>query len=216
MEPLFTLKPVNPDEVILRHLRSFYQLNPVGVSMSTQQELMEMALAYRKVGELYQSVTADGKIDFQDANAENINRLIELAPMVVEAIRVENGFDLHSLGRTEARDVLAHLVETTFLFLKLTPTGTAPATYKELREIVDLSQAIVSLFEKMTEDGAITWTDAVTNLGSLIDITKAVQIAAKIDGTINLAELTSAEAASLIADLVECVFAVIAAAKKLQ
>lgn len=184
--------------------------------MSTHQEIMEMALAYRKVGELYLSVTADGKIDLQDANAENINKLIELAPLVVEAIRVEDGFDLKTLGKTEIRDLLAHLIETTFMFLKLTPTGDAPTTYKELREIVDLVQEIVALFEKMTEDGSITWTDAVGNIGSLINITKAVQIAAKIDGTIKVEDLSSKEAASLIADLVECVYTVIAAAKKLQ
>lgn len=184
--------------------------------MSTHQEIMEMALAYRGVAELYLSVTADGKIDLADVNNENITKLVALTPQIVEAIKIEDGFDLRSLGKTEARDLLAHLTETTFMFLKLQPTGAASATYKELREIVDLVQDIVELFESMAEDGAITWTDAVGNIGSVIDITKAVQVAAKIDGTIDISDLSSNEAASLIADLLECVYTVIESAKKLQ
>ena len=184
--------------------------------MSTAEELLQMFVALRKTAELYVNVTADGKVDVQDLNAENIQGLIDLSQSVVEAIKIENGFDLKTLDKTVARDLIAHGVESIFMFLKLKPTGENPATYKDLREIVDLLQQLVELFEKMAADGEITWTDAVANLGSLIDITKAVQLAAKIDGQIAFSELTPEQAAELVADIVEAVYSVIAAAKKLQ
>lgn len=196
------------------YLDLFYRLNPIGVSMSTYNELKEITIALGGASDLYVKIMEDGKVDWQDL-ATNLPMIMELVPKIETAVVLKYPIVLAELKESEVLDLLQDVIGVAFKFLDYIP-GEGETTYKDLKEMFIAFTAGVEIFESMAEDGKITLLDVPANLGKLIALPPVIQDAIKIDGKLTLGALTKEQASELVLLFIQNAMRIITAVKKLQ
>lgn len=197
-----------------KYLDLFYRLNPIGVSMSTYDELKEITIALDGTSDLYVKIMEDGKVDWQDL-ATNLPAIIELVPKIETAVVLKYPIVLAELKEPEVLDLLQDVIGVAFKFLDYIP-GEGQTTYKDLKEMFIAFTAGVELFESVAEDGKITLMDVPANLGKLLALPPVIQDAIKIDGKITLGALTKEQASELVLLFIQNAMRIITSVKKLQ
>lgn len=195
--------------------KDFYRLNPVGVSIMTHKELMDIAVAIRQAATIYQKAKEDNKLDLEDLKNQ-AGELIELVKLIKDAVDVEAPIVISELTEDQAEELLTHLIGSVLIVANLKPSPEGSTTYKELKEVIDALDIVTKLFVSVAEDGKITVTDIFTNLGTVIDLTSVIKAAAKIEGKINIADLESGQIQEIINSIYKNFIAIVKASKGLK
>lgn len=196
-------------------LEDFYTTTPLGVSLNTYNELEEIVDAFVQASVLYKAVFSDKKLDAQDL--QHIGLVIDLVEKVRAAAKIENTLDLGTLTRSQVQDLLRKLLVGVFNVFNITPTGDSAASAKELQEIFDAFSQATRLFEKAAADGKLTFMgDVLGNAGELIDLTRAVEAAVKVNGVIDVGTLSKEQVSGLLSQVVSDVYTLVGSLRKLR
>ena len=201
-------------KINLKGVDEFYSTSVEGIGLSTHTELMEIATAFVTGTKCYDAIFADKKVN--EADLQYVGLLIKFIQDAKVAVTFEGPVDIGKLTPSQVQDILAQFLKGIFTIFKIEPSGSTTANFEELKEIFDALSAGVALFGEFVEDGKITIGDLLSNVGGILNLGKAVMAAAKIDGKIELANLTPEQISSLLSQVVSDVYKLLESLKKLQ